>query len=115
MYALYLEYSGIGTVTAGSVAAALALALEHDPDIVITDFLLDGPANGAELCRQLHSDVRTRHIPALLLTGSTSKADAEAALAAGCAEIRIKPYLPDSLVSDIRELIARPRDQRLAG
>jgi CheY-like chemotaxis protein len=115
MYALFLDYSGMRVLTASSVDAAFGIALEHQPDIVVTDFLLQGSANGADLCRRLHDDERTAHIPSLLVTGSTRKADAEAALGAGCAEVRIKPYLPDSLVSDIHEIIARPRGERLAG
>ena len=115
MYALYLDFCGMGVLTASSVDAAFALALEHKPDIVVTDFLMRGLGNGADLCRRLHGDERTAHIPALLMTGSTRKADAEAALGAGCAAIRIKPYLPDALVDDIREIIRRPKNERLAG
>jgi CheY-like chemotaxis protein len=115
MYALYLGYCGLGVLTAATVDAAFALALEHQPDIVVSDFLLRGSANGADLCKRLHGDERTAHIPALLVTGSTRKADAEAALVAGCAAIRLKPYLPDALVEDIREIIARPKNERLAG
>ena len=115
MYALYLEYRGMRVLTATSAAEAFALALEHLPDVVITDFLLPGQLTGADLCRMLHHDERTAHIPALLVTGSTRKADAEAAMGAGCADIRIKPYLPDEMVSDIGDLIVRSRGQRMAG
>jgi two-component system, cell cycle response regulator DivK len=108
MYALYLTLSGMGVVTASSVDAAFALALEKQPDIILTDFMLTGTGSGADLCHRLHQDERTRHIPALLLTGSSRKADADAALAAGCADVRVKPYLPDALLNDIRDLISRP-------
>jgi len=40
------------------------------------------------------------------MTGSTRKADAEAILGAGCADLRTKPYLPDTLVADVRRLAA---------
>jgi two-component system cell cycle response regulator DivK len=115
MYALFLDFSGMRVLTAASVDAAFGLAVEYQPDIVVTDFVLQGIATGADLCKRLHDDERTAHIPALLLTGSTRKQDAEAAIGAGCSEIRIKPYLPDALVSDILEIIARPRNERLAG
>lgn len=115
MYALYLEYRGMRVLTASTADAAFALAVEHQPDVVITDFLLPGTATGADLCRLLHNDERTAHIPALLMTGSTRKADAEAALGAGCADIRIKPYLPDEMAADIQDLIVRSRSERMAG
>ncbi len=108
MYSLYLEFSGIDVLTASTVDAAFALAIEHVPDVVITDLLVQGAETGADLCRQLHQDPRTANIPAILMTGSSRKADAEAARAAGCAELRIKPYLPEALVTDVRTMLARP-------
>ena len=62
--------------------------------------------NGAELCRRIHEDGRTSHIPTLVMTGSTRAADAEAILGAGCADIRVKPYLPGALVEDVERLSA---------
>jgi CheY-like chemotaxis protein len=115
MYALYLEYRGMRVLTATSADEAFALALEHLPDVVITDFVLAGGVTGADLCRLLHNDERTAHIPALLVTGSTRKADAEAALGAGCADIRIKPYLPDDMVTDVLQLLPRSRGERMVG
>ncbi|MGH9373661.1 MAG: response regulator [Vicinamibacterales bacterium] len=108
MYALYLSFSGLGVLTASTIDAALKLALEHRPDIVVTDFVLSEAGNGADLCRRLHEDERTAHIPALLVTGSSRKADAETAIAAGFADVRVKPYLPEALVEDIRQIIAIP-------
>ena len=107
MYAMYLDFSGMSVLTATSVEAAVGLALEHQPDIVVTDFMLRGPESGTDLCRRLRQDPRTAHIPSLLVTGSSRTADTSAAIDAGCADVRIKPYLPDSLVADIREIIAR--------
>lgn len=115
MYALFLHFSGIGVLTASNVEAAFALALEHQPDVVITDLQLDGAASGVQLCRRLHNDERTSHIPAVLMTGSSSSKDTEAALGAGCAQVRLKPYLPEAMVNDVRQIIARPRNERLAG
>ncbi len=115
MYAMYLDLSGIAVLTATNASAAFELAVEHQPQMVVTDFRLAGPATGADLCRRLTDDTRTSHIPALLLTGSTRQGDADAAIDAGCAEVRIKPHLPDALVSDIREIIARFRRQPLLG
>lgn len=115
MYAMYLDLSGVAVMTAANASAAFELALEHQPQIVVTDFRLAGPASGADLCRRLGSDERTAHIPALLLTGSTFQSDTDAAIDAGCAEVRIKPYLPDALLTDIREIISRSGQQPLLG
>jgi two-component system, cell cycle response regulator DivK len=107
MYAMYLDFCGMGVLTATTVDSAFTLALEHQPDIVVTDFMLRGPESGTDLCRKLRQEPRTAHIPALLVTGSSRTADTDAARHAGCADVRIKPYLPDTLVADIREIIAK--------
>ena len=107
MYAMYLDFCGMGVLTATSVDNAFALALEHQPDIVVTDFMLPGPESGTDLCRRLRQDPRTAHIPSLLVTGSSRTSDTNAAIDAGCSDVRIKPYLPDTLVADIREIIAK--------
>jgi DNA-binding response OmpR family regulator len=110
MYALFLEMSGYRVLSARDATSALALALSQGPNVVVTDFMLPGGMSGADLCRSLREDARTAHVPALLVTGSTRRSDAEAALSAGCADIRIKPYLPDALLDDIRLLTTPPID-----
>jgi CheY-like chemotaxis protein len=107
MYSLSLELAGMRALTAMTAEDAVALAIEHQPDVVVTDLLLRGNATGSDLCRSLRQDPRTAHIPAVLMTGSSRKTDADDAQAAGCAEVRLKPYLPDALVRDIRTMVAR--------
>lgn len=104
MYALFLELSGYRVLSAADASTALELALSSGPHVVVTDFMLPGGVSGAELCRKLKQHERTAHVPALLVTGSTRRADAEEAMGAGCADIRVKPYLPDALLHDIRVL-----------
>lgn len=111
MYMLSLEFAGASVRAATDADAGFDIAVEWQPDVIVTDFLLRGGPNGAELCRRIHAHPRTRHIPTLVMTGSTRKADAEAILGAGCADIRIKPYLLEMLSADVRRL-ARPVDVR---
>jgi CheY-like chemotaxis protein len=101
MYALFLGNSGFRVITAGDVDTALEQALTQSPSVIVTDFFLNGGSTGADLCRRLKQHERTAHVPALLVTGSTRKADAEEALGAGCAQIRIKPYNLDHLLRDV--------------
>jgi two-component system, cell cycle response regulator DivK len=115
MYAMYLDFSGIRVLTALSAERAFSLVLEHQPDIVVTDFVLQGVATGVDLCQRLKADERTAHIPTLLVTGFSRESDTEWGAAIACDDIRIKPYLPDQLVTDIREIIARRRSERLVG
>lgn len=114
MYALALEIAGLRVLAVANAIDAVAAALSWAPDIVVTDFLLRSPITGADLCRQLHDEPRTRHIPTLVVTGSSRKSEVEAILGAGCAEIRLKPYLPDQMIYDVRRLLGRSTARRSA-
>jgi CheY-like chemotaxis protein len=104
MYSLFLELSGYRVVAAPDASSALEIALAQEPHVVITDFMLPGGLTGADLCRNLKQHQRTAHVPALLVTGSSRRSDAELALGAGCADIRVKPYLPEALLRDVQTL-----------
>jgi two-component system phosphate regulon response regulator PhoB len=110
MYSMFLELSGYRVLSAHDARTALALALAEGPHMVVTDFLLPGNMSGADLCRSLKEHERTAHVPALLVTGSTRRTDAEEAMGAGCADIRLKPYLPDALLRDVRIFTGPPAD-----
>jgi CheY-like chemotaxis protein len=109
MYATVLGFAGIDVHAAQDATAAFDLAVVCRPDVIVTDFTLPGPDDGAALCRRLHADRRTADIPVLVVTGSTRPADTEALKCAGCADIRTKPYLPDALVSDVESLMSKAR------
>lgn len=106
MYLVSVECAGMEARGAQNADLAFATAVEWQPDVIVTDFLLRGGPNGAALCRRIRSDPRTSHIPTLVMTGSTRKGDAEAILGAGCADIRLMPYLPEALLADVRRLAA---------
>ena len=107
MYAMFLDAEGLDVIVASDAGSAFELAVTRQPGAVVTDLFLPGAATGADLCRRLHGDARTAHIPALLLTGTSRTEDVEDALQAGCAEVRIKPHLPDALLRDILDLLGR--------
>jgi two-component system cell cycle response regulator DivK len=62
-----LELAGMRTLSAATAAAALALAHEQQPDIVLMDLRLPD-LDGAEAARLLGADERTAHIPVIALS-----------------------------------------------
>lgn len=112
MYAMVMGFAGIDVHVAERASPVFDLAVALRPDVIVTDFPPRGREDASALCRRLHADARTADIPVLVVTGSTRPADAEALTSAGCADIRIKPYLPDSLVSDVERLLSNSRQQR---
>jgi CheY-like chemotaxis protein len=100
MFAEMLLRSGFIVVEAENGDQALARLKEQCPSIVVTDLRMPGlPA--VELCRQLHK----HGIPVIALTALYPGPEHEAARAAGCAAVLMKPVLPDVLVTEIRRIL----------
>ena len=102
--ALLLDEEGYRTARAATGRAALARASAAPPALVLLDVRLpDLP--GPEVCRRLHADPATRHIPIVFVTGSPH--DLAPARLDGCAPatVLVKPVAPEGLVDAVRRLI----------
>ena len=84
---------------AGDGAAALALAAEREPDVILLDLKLPGMDGIAVL-----GELKARHDRSrvLVLTSITDHASAAAAVRAGAAGVLYKDVDPDALVRAIR-------------
>ena len=69
---------------------ALSIAQRFVPDIVILDLKLPD-THGAQVSRQLRANPNLRKVRIVAITGSSTAADRERALAAGCDEVLLKP------------------------
>ena len=84
----------------------LAKALDLIPTIVISDIMM--PAmDGNELCKALKTDMRTSHIPVILLTAKDSNQAKEEGYEAGADSYITKPFSRSLLVTRIDNLIAQ--------
>lgn len=89
--------------------AALELAKSHEPDIVISDVVMEG-LSGIDLCAQLKQDPLYSHIPVILLTASSSAEVKLQGIAGGADDYITKPFDKDLLVARVTN-IRRSRDQ----
>jgi signal transduction histidine kinase len=81
--------------------AALRLARERPPDLVLSDVIMPR-LDGFGLLRELRSDARTRTIPVILLSARAGEESAVEGLETGADDYLVKPF-------STRELLARVR------
>ena len=85
-------------------------ALKYIPNLIITDIMMPG-MNGLELCNKLKNDFHTSHIPVIILTAKAAEEDLLKGYQSG-AEIYItKPFNPDSLILQVRNMISLKKYQ----
>lgn len=101
----YLAREDFDVVTAADGLAALALAREREPDLVILDLMLPG-LDGLEVCRRLRtfSDAYV-----IILTAKAEEVDRIVGLEVGADDYLTKPFSPRELVARLRAMLRRPR------
>jgi CheY-like chemotaxis protein len=108
LYADYFAWSGFRVVTAESGRATLARAADRVPDVISAAFDLPD-LDGAALCSALRSNPATANVPVILLATRASSDDIARARAAGCADVLLKPVLPEQLLLEARRRVPRSR------
>ena len=101
----YLAREGFRVLSAYDGAAALELARQDSPDLVVLDVMLPG-LDGVEVCRQLR---RFSDAYVLMLTARAEEVDKLVGLAVGADDYVTKPFSPRELIARVRALLRRPR------
>ena len=110
----YLRAAGFEVEVAGTLAegrdrlAAAGAAPLHAPgfDALVLDLMLpDG--DGLDLCRELRSEARTRHLPLLMLTARGEPMDRIVGLELGADDYLPKPFEPRELLARVKALLRR--------
>ncbi len=104
LVSMALRYEGWDIATAGDGAAALALARENPPDVVVLDVMLPD-MSGLDVLRSLRE--RQPGLPLLLLTAKDSVEDRIAGLTAGGDDYVTKPFSIEEVVLRLRALLRR--------
>jgi len=100
-----LRSAGHTVLSTTSAEAALTLAREEQPDLILMDIQLPG-IDGLEATGRLKGNAETSAIPVIALTALAMKGDEERILAAGCDGYIAKPMrLKDFLLSVATRLV----------
>lgn len=106
-----LGANGYRTLEATSGEQAVALALEHRPDLVLMDIRLPG-IDGVQTLGRLRADERTALTPVLAVTAQAMRGDREQFLAAGFDDYLSKPVDVGRLVEAVKKLAGTAADER---
>ena len=101
-----LRAAGFETLLATTGEQALSHLRRRIPDIVLLDLMLpDVP--GTEVCRQLKSDPRTRHVPVVMLTAKGEEVDRVVGFELGADDYVTKPFSVRELVLRLKAVLRR--------
>ena len=101
-----LRQAGFETVTAATGEGALRELRRRVPDLVLLDLMLpDLPGN--EVCRQVKSDPRTKHVPVVMLTAKGDEVDKIVGFELGADDYVTKPFSVRELVLRLRAVLRR--------
>jgi DNA-binding response OmpR family regulator len=116
-YMLESLFRDFDVYEAADGADGLRMAQELLPEIMISDVMMP-KMNGFELCRAIKNDIRTSHIPLVLLTVLDANAEKIFGFEEGADDYLNKPFSMDILIARINNLIEsrnKLRQQYLSG
>jgi signal transduction histidine kinase/DNA-binding response OmpR family regulator len=84
------------------------IALDQVPDIILCDVMMP-KMDGYELCRKVREDIRTSHIPIILLTAKSSEENKFSGIEAGADDYISKPFNIDMLTLKMAKIIEKQK------
>jgi two-component system phosphate regulon response regulator PhoB len=102
------EREGFDVVVATDGDDGLFAVEEHQPDLVILDWMLPG-TSGISLCQRLRGRAETRALPIIMLTARSEESDRIRGFDSGADDYVVKPFSPSELVARVRAVLRRSR------
>ena len=88
------------------------IAREKMPDIIISDIVMPG-MDGFELCHSLKTDIKTCHIPIVLLTSQASSESISRGKNVGADDYIIKPFNSNELLLRLNSVLLKRKESEL--
>lgn len=108
-----LELEGFTSILADTGEKAIQIALREVPHVILLDLILPG-MDGFEVVRQLRANVKTAHIPVLMLSARHDTADKVRAFDTSVDDYLTKPFNIEELLARIRMQLRRVQENLLS-
>ena len=113
LYLKVLFSSNYTVIMAENGEEGVKMARREMPDIILSDVMMP-VMNGLECTRILKEDLKTCHIPIIILTALVGDADVVKGIEMGADDYILKPFNPDILRSKVKRLIKNRMDLKQA-
>jgi len=101
-----LQQHGFTTIAANNGEEALTKIEEKPPDLIILDLMMP-KMDGAEVCRALKREEKTRRIPIIMLTAKGEEIDRVVGFELGADDYVAKPFSPRELALRVKAVLKR--------
>ena len=99
-----LEAHNYDIITATDGEAGLAMARDHQPDLILLDIMMP-KMDGIKVCRLIRADPSMPFMPIIMVTAKADSADVIAGLEAGGDEYLTKPVDQAALVARVKSML----------
>lgn len=84
--------------------------VEKNPDIIITDWLME-PVDGLELIKRIRTDSKSNNkmVPIIMITGYSALKRVQQARDYGVTEFLVKPFTANAIATRLNHIIDKPR------
>jgi two-component system, OmpR family, alkaline phosphatase synthesis response regulator PhoP len=107
-----LEKEGYKCYTANNGVEAMGLAVDKEPDLILLDIMMP-EMDGIETCRVIKSKPKLHDIFIIFLTARAEEYSEIAGFEAGADDYITKPVKPRVLISRIKAILSRKKDQHI--
>jgi DNA-binding response OmpR family regulator len=106
LVAYRLSRCGYTIIEARDGQEAFELAVDQAPDMAVLDVMMPR-LNGFDLTDRLRRTPATQRLPILLMSASVQEVDISRGFAAGADAYLTKPFTPDQLLTQVRDVLSR--------
>lgn len=111
LLAFTLGIAGYEIHTAADGYAALAVAGETRPDVVIVDWMIP-KLDGIGVCLELRGDEELCEVPVIMISARSAERDVTRGLAAGADDYLCKPFSPKEVLRRVDSALAGAAGRR---